>query len=127
MNFSLPSENVNNSASPSNIESAVPKMQAKLPKLTLPRYSGEPTKWQQFWDSFESAVHKNSAISNVDKFSYLKGLLDGPAASCIAGVALTDGNYNTALDLLKKSICQLPTIDFVTHGCPAKIASFLFW
>ena len=76
-------------------------MQAKLPKLTLPRYSGEPTKWQQFWDSFESAVHKNSAISNVDKFNYLKGLLDGPAASCIAGVALTNGNYNTALDLLK--------------------------
>ena len=77
------------------------KMQAKLPKLTLPRYSGEPTKWQQFWDSFESAVHKNSAISNVDKFNYLKGLLDGPAASCIAGVALTNGNYNAALDLLK--------------------------
>ena len=67
MNFSLPSENVNNSASPSNIENAFPKMQAKLPKLTLPRYSGEPTKWQQFSDSFGSAVHKNSAIRNVDK------------------------------------------------------------
>ena len=72
VNFSLPSENVNNSASPSNIESAVPKMQAKLPKLTLPRYSGEPTKWQQFWDSFESAAHKNSAISKPHY--YLKGL-----------------------------------------------------
>jgi hypothetical protein len=75
-------------------------VQAKLPKLTLPRYSGEPTKWQPFWDSFESAVHKNPTISNVDKFNYLKGLLDGTAVSCIARVALTDGNYNTALDLL---------------------------
>ena len=101
VNFSLPSEYVNNSATPSNIENTFPKMQAKLAKLTLPRYSEEPTKWQQFWDSFESAVHKNSAISNVDKFNYLKGPLDGPAASCIAGVALTDGNYNTALDLLE--------------------------
>ena len=64
-------------------------------------FEQQPTKWQPFWDSFESAVHKNSTVSNVDKFSYLKGLLDGPAASSIAGVALTDGNYNTAQDLLK--------------------------
>jgi hypothetical protein len=101
INFPLSSENVNNNVSPSNNGNIAPKVQAKLPKLTLPRYSGEPTKCQPFWDSFESAVHKNPTISNVDKFNYLKGLLDGPAASCIAGVALTDGNYNTALDLLK--------------------------
>ena len=127
VNFSLPSENVNNSVSPSNIESAVPKMQAKLPKLTLPRYSGEPTKWQQFWDSFESAVHKNSAISNVDKFSYLKGLLDGPAASCIAGVGLTDGNYNTALDLLKNRFAN-PQLLISSHmDALLKLQAFLFW
>ena len=114
VNFSLPSENVNDSASPSNIENAVPKMQAELQKLTLPRYSGEPTKWQQFWDSFKSAVHKNSAISNIDKFNYLKGLLDGPAASCIAGVALTDGNYNTALDLLKNRFVN-PQLSISSH------------
>lgn len=91
---------------PSNIVSTnhdlTPKLQARLPKLTLARFSGEPTKWQSFWDSFESAVHNNKSISSVDKFNYLKGLLDGSAASAITGLSLTGENYETAVDILKK-------------------------
>ena len=78
------------------------KLQAKLPKLTLGRFSGEPTKWQSFWASFESAVHNNKAISSVDKFNYLKGLLEGIAASAIAGLTLTSENYEAAVDILRK-------------------------
>ena len=33
---------------------------AKLPKLVLPKYKGEATKWHSFWDSFKSAVHENT-------------------------------------------------------------------
>ena len=97
-----------------NNGNTAPKVQAKLPKLTLPGYSGEPTEWQPFWDSFESAVHKNSTISNAVKFNYLKGLLHRLAASCVAGVALTDGNYNTALDLLKNRFAN-PQLSISSH------------
>ena len=31
----------------------------RLPKLTLPKFSGDPTKWTTFWDSFNSAVNEN--------------------------------------------------------------------
>ena len=48
----------------------------KLPKITLPRFSGEVTKFRAFWDSFESAVDKNSSLSAVDKFNYLNALLE---------------------------------------------------
>ena len=39
----------------------------KLPKLIIPRFSGEITKFRSFWDSFDSAIHKNSTLSAVDK------------------------------------------------------------
>ena len=42
---------------------------AKLPKLTLPKFRGEFTKWNTFWGSFQSAVHDNPEISQVDKFN----------------------------------------------------------
>ena len=31
----------------------------KLPKLDMLAFSGDKLKWNEFWDSFESAVHKN--------------------------------------------------------------------
>ena len=57
--------------------------QPKLPKLTLPKFRGDLTSWTGFWDSFKSTVHENDAISKLDKFSYLKSLLEGTAARSI--------------------------------------------
>ncbi len=37
-----------------------------------------------------------------DKFAYLRGYLEGPAKSTIAGLSLTSTNYQCAIDLLKK-------------------------
>ena len=31
----------------------------KLPKITLPHFSGNLMKWTSFWDSYKSAVHNN--------------------------------------------------------------------
>ena len=38
----------------------------KLPKLHLPKFSGNITKFQTFWDSFESAIHVNPDLSSID-------------------------------------------------------------
>ena len=74
----------------------------KLPKLQLPRFTGEVTEFQTFWDSFESAVHKNSELSTIDKFNYLKTVVEGPAADTIQGLTLTEVNYSAAIELLKE-------------------------
>ncbi|XP_053398141.1 uncharacterized protein LOC128556614 [Mercenaria mercenaria] len=58
--------------------------QHKLPKLTLPTFDGDLTTWQTFWDSFESSVHLNASLSDVQKFNYLKSLLQGTASWCIS-------------------------------------------
>ena len=78
------------------------KQKARLPKLTLRNFSGDAMSWQSFWDSFEAAVHNNEDVSKVDKFNYLKSLLDGPAASTIAGFTLTAENYETAVKILNE-------------------------
>ena len=69
---------------------------AKLPRISLKTFSGEPSQWLTFWDSFRSAVHENT-----DVFNYLKGLLNGSAAATITGLPLTDANYHAAIELLK--------------------------
>ena len=40
----------------------------KLPKLDLPKFDGSVLKWQSFWDSFDSAIHSNSTLSESDFF-----------------------------------------------------------
>ncbi|KAL9975369.1 hypothetical protein ACROYT_G012524 [Oculina patagonica] len=75
---------------------------AKLPKLELKKFSGNPIYWHPFWESFESAIDKNTSLNDVDKFQYLKSLLEGPAAQTISGLTLTSSNYSHAVELLNK-------------------------
>ncbi|CAB4000960.1 Hypothetical predicted protein, partial [Paramuricea clavata] len=75
---------------------------AKLPKLEVKKFGGKLQEWQEFWDSFDSAVNQNEGLADVDKFAYLRSLLIEPARSAISGFALTSANYNEAIDLLKR-------------------------
>ena len=74
----------------------------KLPKLEVRKFSGKIQDWHEFWDSFESAIHKNESLSDVDKFTYLRGLVEQPAKSSIAGFALTAVNYLAAVKVLQR-------------------------
>ena len=49
----------------------------KLPKILIKKFNGDPINWQQFSDTFEATVHKNESLSNIEKFTYLKGILKG--------------------------------------------------
>ena len=59
-------------------------------------------KWQEFWDSYEASIHKNSALQEVDKFNYLKVQLEGEARDVIAGLDITNANYDIAVKMLKE-------------------------
>ena len=73
---------------------------AKLPKPHIKRLAGDPKNWQIFWESFSSAVRKNISPTNVDKFNYLRSLLDGPALNSITGLPQTELNYKEAIEIL---------------------------
>ena len=72
----------------------------KLPKLNLPTFAGNILNWQAFWDSYDTAVHSNPTLSEVQKFNYLKSLLQDEAYRTITGFALTNANYDKAISLL---------------------------
>ena len=74
----------------------------KLQKLELPKFRGDITTYFTFWDSFNSAIHTNPHIANIDKFHYLKASLEGSAAESIQGLTLTSANYDAAVDLLRE-------------------------
>ena len=79
---------------------------SRLPKLTLPTFSGDPLTWQTFWDSFNAAIHANPSLSGVQKFNYLKAQLQGDAARTIAGLPLTEVNYQHSIALLEERFGQ---------------------
>ena len=80
----------------------VSKKSVKLPKLELKKFDGSIFKWVEFWDAFESAIHSNKQLHDVDKFNYLKAQLKGTASEVISGLELTQENYNIAINLLKE-------------------------
>uniref|UniRef100_A0A1X7UBB6 Uncharacterized protein n=1 Tax=Amphimedon queenslandica TaxID=400682 RepID=A0A1X7UBB6_AMPQE len=41
---------------------------SKLPKLLLKEFNGDITEWDTLWDSFDSAIHTNSSLSDIKKF-----------------------------------------------------------
>jgi len=70
---------------------------SRLPKLSLPHFSGDTLMWQPFKDSFDPVVHNSSSLSKVQKFNYLRAQLQGDALRAIAGLPLTNVNYDQAI------------------------------
>ena len=64
----------------------------KLPKLELKSFSVNYEEWQSFWKTFESAINRNTDISRIQKFTYLKSRVIGAAESAITGLPLTEYN-----------------------------------
>ena len=71
-------------------------------KLILPKFKGDVTSYKLFWEIFESTVHNNMQLTIIDKFNYLVSLLEGSALHSMKGLAITEENYQAALDILQE-------------------------
>ena len=74
------------------------KVYARLPKLEMSKFRGKPEQWQEFWDTFESSVHKNPDVADIDKSAYLRRYVTDLAKPCIAGFRTTAANYHLAVE-----------------------------
>ncbi|EYC02243.1 hypothetical protein Y032_0101g3388 [Ancylostoma ceylanicum] len=79
-----------------------PHLSIQLEKLTLPTFDGDITKFQQFWCSFELAVHKNESIDLSMKYLYLQSLLTGEAKVVLQDLEPSEDNYYHLVCALKK-------------------------
>ena len=86
----------------STAEATAQRSRVKLPKIELPTFSGKYTDWCTFWDTFNSTVHENTSLSDVERFHYLAASLSSSAAAAIRGLRVTSENYTAAVDILKE-------------------------
>lgn len=76
--------------------------QVRLPKITIPTFSGKYTEWTTFKDLFVSLIHNNPSLEKVQKLHYLKGLLSGEAEQLLRHIPVTDADYDHSWDLLNR-------------------------
>ena len=74
----------------------------ELPKLKIPVFDGNISKWSAFWDTFDSLVHSRTDLADVVKFATLRNYLSGNAFKSVEGLAITNSNYNIAI----RSLCH---------------------
>ena len=89
---------------PTDTSMVIVQPKVKLPKLTIKKFNGDLTKWFTFWDSFESAIHSNTTLSNVCKFNYLHSFSDSMASDAIPSLTLTSANYEEAIQTLRRRL-----------------------
>ncbi|GFY24035.1 integrase_H2C2 domain-containing protein [Trichonephila clavipes] len=76
------------------------KANVKLPKLTINHFYGDNSQWLTFWNTFETAIHKNESLDKITKFNYLRTYLKGSALNSIDGLSITPENYDAAIEIL---------------------------
>lgn len=93
--------NTSSSSGSSNSGGTTQGQSVRLPKLEIKKFSGNISDWQQFWSHFEGSIHLSS-LNKTDKFHYLNSYLEGQAAKTIAGLAVTEANYDSAITILEE-------------------------
>ncbi|XP_018373217.1 PREDICTED: uncharacterized protein LOC108767715 [Trachymyrmex cornetzi] len=74
----------------------------RLPKIDLPSFSGAYEDWHPFFDIFNSLIHSNNSLGDIQKFHYLKSALKGEAAETIASIEISGLNYADAWSRLRE-------------------------
>lgn len=74
----------------------------KLPAINLPIFDGTYCKWISFRDTFRALVDENVTLNGVQKFHYLKSCLVKDASRVIDSLSVSEANYNSAWETLKR-------------------------
>lgn len=72
----------------------------RLSKIELPSFSGNSEDWYAFYHTFEKLINRNSDLSEIQKFHYLRLSLKSEAAEVIKAFEITTENYIEAWELL---------------------------
>lgn len=78
----------------------VAHMHVKLPKMEIPKFSGDIRKWRNFYDMFGKLVHEKAQLSDIEKFTFLRTYLEGEPLKLISHFEVTAATYKMAWDTL---------------------------
>uniref|UniRef100_A0A8D8WIH7 Integrase catalytic domain-containing protein n=1 Tax=Cacopsylla melanoneura TaxID=428564 RepID=A0A8D8WIH7_9HEMI len=68
----------------------------KLPQINIPVFTGDVSAFPSFKSLYDQIIHNNPDLSDVQKFSYLKGHLGPQASGCIEHITFVEANYPLA-------------------------------
>ncbi|XP_065092091.1 uncharacterized protein LOC135712921 [Ochlerotatus camptorhynchus] len=74
----------------------------RLPKIDMPKFSGDESRWISFRDNFLSMIHSNDDIPTVNKLQYLLQSLEGDARKPFESVDIQADNYASTWEALMK-------------------------
>lgn len=89
----------------------------KLPRLSIPTFSGRFDEWTTFYDTFSTYVD-SSSIADVNKMHYLKASVTGTAKQLIQNLPPTDANYKLAWELMYK---RFNNVRAIVNACFRKL------
>lgn len=72
----------------------------KFPQINLPTFTGHYHDGMEFHDTFQSLIHNNISLDDIQKLYYLKSCLKGEAANVVKSVEVSASNYVVAWSLL---------------------------
>lgn len=72
----------------------------KLPNISIPKFTGKHEEWLSFHDYFDTVIHSNATLNNVQKFHYLKHFVNDEPLRLISHLPTTALNYAPAYKLL---------------------------
>ncbi|KAI5756182.1 hypothetical protein M8J77_022802 [Diaphorina citri] len=68
----------------------------KLPQLNIPMFDGSYEKFSAFKSLYDTLIHNQESLSIIEKYSYLRSLLSGPALHTIEGYPFSSDHYAIA-------------------------------
>lgn len=72
----------------------------KLPKINLPSFDGDVKFWSSYIDLYNSLIHNNSNLSQIEKFQYLITSLSKEPAALLKSIPVIGDNYLLAYSSL---------------------------
>ena len=73
-----------------------------LPKVTLPKFNGLHSQWENFRDLFRSIVHRRHDLDPSVKYVHLRSSLSGEALERIKAIPISSEHYDRAWNTLLK-------------------------
>lgn len=99
-NFTTPEQSGATSVSDVSMRDSSSAVSLQLPRISLPKFSGNFSEWENFRGLFESLVASKESLSNTQKLHYLKASVTGDAAILICHIQIADMNYDAAWKLI---------------------------
>ena len=106
-----PEEDTSNHSTTASQSVTSIKPSVNLPRIDLPKFSGDVLKFTSFWQQFTACVD-DCDYPTIAKFNYLTSCLKGDASTVIEGLPITTENYETAKQMLKKRFGRKELIVF---------------